>query len=92
MSTNWKRVVGIDLGGARMRTTGVVVLEGAATPAISEAGILARAPTAEAAERQLLEFIERVRPTTVAIDAPLTLPPACRVRVSAGAHRRSCAS
>src|SRR5690349_19985 len=75
MSTSLSRVVGIDLGGARMRTTGVVVLEGTARPVVVEAGVLPRAATADLAERQLLAFIERVQPATVAIDAPLTLPP-----------------
>src|SRR5215218_1218066 len=34
MSSHARRVLGIDLGGARMRTTGVVVLEGSDAPVI----------------------------------------------------------
>ncbi len=67
--------MGIDLGGARMATTGVVLLEGSARPHVIAAQTLPRANTAERAERHLLEVIEDAQPDAVAIDAPLTLPP-----------------
>lgn len=58
-----------------MRTTGVALLVGTDRPRISAASVLPRRKTAEEAERSLLAVIERARPTVVAIDAPLTLPP-----------------
>ncbi len=67
--------MGIDLGGARMATTGVVLLEGSARPHVIAAQTLPKANTAERAERHLLEVIEEAQPDVVAIDAPLTLPP-----------------
>lgn len=70
-----KRVLGIDLGGARMRTTGVVLLEGVDRPSVQDARTLPKFKTAEQAERELLEVVEDARPHVVAIDAPLTLPP-----------------
>jgi hypothetical protein len=68
-------VLGIDLGGARMRTTGVVLLAGTGQPRVLAASVLPRAKTAEQAERSLLDFIEDAQPDVVAVDAPLTLPP-----------------
>jgi predicted nuclease with RNAse H fold len=68
-------VLGIDLGGARMATTGIALLVGDQRPRLSLAETLPRATTAERAERRLLEVIEDIRPDVVAIDAPLTLPP-----------------
>jgi len=70
-----RRVLGIDLGGARMRTTGVVLLVGTDRPRVLAASVLSRGKNAEEAERTLLEVIEKARPTVVAVDAPLTLPP-----------------
>jgi predicted nuclease with RNAse H fold len=69
------RVLGIDLGGARMRTTGAVLLEGDGRPTVRAARVLPRGKNAEQAERRLLELIEDSKPDMVAIDAPLTLPP-----------------
>lgn len=68
------RVLGIDLGGARMPTTGWVLLEGADRPKVTRGERLARTKP-ERAERRLLELIEEAAPDVVAIDAPLTLPP-----------------
>ncbi len=70
-----RRVLGIDLGGARMRTTGAVLLVGTERPRVVAGSVLSRGKTAEQAERSLLEFIGEARPTVVAVDAPLTLPP-----------------
>jgi predicted nuclease with RNAse H fold len=70
-----RRVLGIDLGGARMRTTGVVLLEGADRARVADARTLPKYKTAEQAERALLDVVEDAQPDVVAIDAPLTLPP-----------------
>jgi predicted nuclease with RNAse H fold len=75
MSRTRRRVLGIDLGGARMGTTGVALLEGRGRPRVASAMKLPKAKTAERAERRLLELIEDALPDAVAIDAPLTLPP-----------------
>jgi predicted nuclease with RNAse H fold len=58
-----------------MSTTGAVLLTGTDRPTVASASVLAKAPTAERAERGLLELIEDARPGLVAVDAPLTLPP-----------------
>lgn len=72
-----RRVLGIDLGGARMATTGYVLLQGhgEGRPQVADYGILPRASTAERAERRLLQLIVDGRPDVLAVDAPLTLPP-----------------
>jgi predicted nuclease with RNAse H fold len=70
-----RRVLGIDLGGARMATTGYVALEGDRRARIAAAGTLPKGKTADAAEQRLLELVEDCRPSLIAIDAPLTLPP-----------------
>lgn len=68
-------MLGIDLGGARMRTTGTVLLAGTDRPRVHAASVLSKGKTAEQAEKALLHVIEDARPSLVAVDAPLTLPP-----------------
>lgn len=70
-----RRVLGIDLGGALQRTTGYAVLRGVRRPKVVDVGVLTKSKSAEAAERLLLELIERSDASLVAVDAPLTLPP-----------------
>lgn len=68
-------MLGIDLGGASMPNTGYVVLDGESRPHIRAADWLRKCKTPEEAERRLLDLIGAWRPSLVAIDAPLTLPP-----------------
>jgi predicted nuclease with RNAse H fold len=70
-----RRVLGIDLGGALQPTTGYALLSGARKPRLEDVGVLPRGKTAAAAESALVELIDRRRPTLVAVDSPLTLPP-----------------
>lgn len=58
-----------------MATTGFVVLEGEEHPRVVAADWLRKSKTADEAERRLLGLIEEWRPSLVAVDAPLTLPP-----------------
>ena len=58
-----------------MATTGYVVLEGDRRASVAAAGTLPKGKTPNAAERRLLELVEDCRPSHIAIDAPLTLPP-----------------
>jgi predicted nuclease with RNAse H fold len=58
-----------------MATTGYVALEGGRSASVAAAGTLPKGKTADAAERRLLELVEDCRPSLIAIDAPLTLPP-----------------
>lgn len=74
-----RRCLGIDLGGAASPTTGIVLLEGdGGRPRIVEDPGPVCLPKRERpvdGERMLFDLIVRARPDTVAIDAPLTLPP-----------------
>lgn len=70
-----RRSLGIDLGGASSDTTGYVVLDGAERPHILAAGRPARSESPVEAEERLLGLVDDWRPSVVAIDAPLTLPP-----------------
>lgn len=67
-----RRILGIDLGGALQYTTGYALVE---EDRLLEAGLLTKSTDADHAEQRLLELLERFRPTIVAVDAPLTLPP-----------------
>lgn len=67
--------LGIDLGGARMDTTGWALLVGGTRPRLHACGLLAKSKTADAAERVLRELVEEHAPAVLAVDAPLTLPP-----------------
>ncbi|HXV05735.1 MAG TPA: DUF429 domain-containing protein [Solirubrobacterales bacterium] len=68
-------VLGIDLGGALQATTGYAVLSGIGAPKLKSVGVLPRSATADAAEGLLLGLLDEWRPSLVAVDAPLTLPP-----------------
>jgi predicted nuclease with RNAse H fold len=70
-----RTVLGIDLGGARMATTGWVLLQGDARPTVTGAGRLAKASTVADAEESLARLIADASADVVAVDAPLTLPP-----------------
>jgi uncharacterized protein len=58
-------VVGIDLAGSPNRNTGICALRGMTLTSI---GTLHT-------DQEILDFIERIRPDLIAIDAPLSLPP-----------------
>jgi predicted nuclease with RNAse H fold len=75
MSRETKTILGIDLGGALQATTGFAVLVGDSRPALKSAGVMPRSETADGAEHALLELLDHWRPSLVAVDAPLTLPP-----------------
>lgn len=75
MSRESRTVLGIDLGGALQATTGYAVLSGIRRPKLKSVGVLPRSASADAAERLLLELLDEWRPSLVAVDAPLTLPP-----------------
>jgi predicted nuclease with RNAse H fold len=81
-----RRSLGLDLGGASSRTTGIVVLEGARRPVRvgldPEPQVLPRARTPADADERVLELVRDARPDVVAIDAPLTLPPCLRCSVA----------
>ena len=58
-------VVGIDLAGSPNRNTGVCALRGLTVTSIDTLHT----------DQEILDFIERVKPDLIAIDAPLSLPP-----------------
>jgi hypothetical protein len=69
-----RRVLGIDLGGSSMGTTGWVLLRDKAGMSVVDAGHLTKAGAGEA-EQKLVDLITAHAPEIVAVDAPLTLPP-----------------
>src|SRR5512143_4097155 len=58
-------VVGVDLAGSPLRNTGICTLRDMTVTSIDTLHT----------DQEILDFIERIRPQLVAIDAPLTLPP-----------------
>jgi predicted nuclease with RNAse H fold len=58
-------VVGIDLAGSPRRDTGVCALRGMTAGSIETLH----------SDKEILDFVERIEPELVAIDAPLSLPP-----------------
>jgi len=73
-------VVGIDLGGVEHRPTGVCLLQGLTAFTALLFG-----------DEEILEFARRARPSLVAIDAPLNLPPGRTSMADRnGAHYRPC--
>jgi len=70
-----KTILGIDLGGALQATTGYAVLTGLRRPSLEVAGVMPKSRSADAAEQGLVDLLDRWKPTLVAVDAPLTLPP-----------------
>ncbi len=75
------RVVGVDLAGSPGRNTGMCFLRGmTAAPVATVLG-----------DDEILAFIEAARPSLVAIDAPLSLPPGrTTIEDRRGEHFRSC--
>ncbi len=75
MPMDSRTVLGIDLGGALQATTGYAVLSGVRRPRLRASGVLPASRSADLAEQRLLGLLDEWRPSLVAIDAPLTLPP-----------------
>lgn len=74
-------VVGIDLAGSPKRMTGVCAMRG--TSIVSCCYVFE--------DKEILAFVEAVRPVLVTIDAPLTLPPGRRsLDDRNGEHFRPC--
>ncbi len=75
------RVVGVDLAGSPGRNTGICFLRGMTV--VSYATVHS--------DEEILACIETARPTLVAIDAPLSLPPGRRsLEERTGEHFRPC--
>lgn len=73
-------VVGVDLAGVEHRPTGVCLLRG-----------LTASTALLFADDEIQEFVRRARPSLVAIDAPLNLPPGRTSMADRnGAHYRPC--
>ena len=74
-------VVGVDLAGSPRRNTGICLLRG-----------MTAAPFATVhGDEEILAFIDASRPSLVAIDAPLSLPPGrTSIEDRSGEHFRSC--
>jgi predicted nuclease with RNAse H fold len=78
-SKTWK-VVGIDLAGVAHRPSGVCLLEGQRA-----------LTTLLFADREVVNFVRRLNPDLVAIDAPLNLPPGRKsMSEENGVHFRPC--
>lgn len=74
------RVVGVDLAGSSRRNTGICLLRGMTV--VSFATVQA--------DDEILSFIEASRPSLVAVDAPLSLPPGrSSIEDRRGGHFRS---
>ncbi|MGE5807846.1 MAG: DUF429 domain-containing protein [Nitrospirota bacterium] len=58
-------VVGIDLAGSPLRNTGICALRGMTVTSIDTLHT----------DQEILDYIERIRPDLIAVDAPLSLPP-----------------
>jgi predicted nuclease with RNAse H fold len=73
-------VVGLDLGGVEHRPTGVCLLRGWTASTMLLYG-----------DDEIMDFVRRARPSVVAIDAPLNLPPGRKSMADRnGAHYRPC--
>ncbi|MGE5174228.1 MAG: DUF429 domain-containing protein [Betaproteobacteria bacterium] len=79
--TNATFVVGVDLAGSPRRNTGICLLKNMTVSSFSTVH----------SDEEILAFIETARPSLVAIDAPLSLPPG-RVSMEnrTGEHFRRC--
>jgi len=74
-------VVGIDLAGSPKRNTGICTLE-------EDAVTLC---TIVHADREIIDYIEEVNPSLIAVDAPLNLPPGRKsIEDRNGEHFRLC--
>ncbi|HET7319549.1 MAG TPA: DUF429 domain-containing protein [Nitrospirota bacterium] len=58
-------VVGIDLAGSPLRNTGICALRGMTVTSIDTLHT----------DQEIFDYIERIRPGLIAVDAPLSLPP-----------------
>ncbi|MBM4341619.1 MAG: DUF429 domain-containing protein [Deltaproteobacteria bacterium] len=75
------KVVGIDLAGSPKRNTGICTLE-------EDAVTLC---TIVHTDREIIDYIEEVNPTLIAVDAPLHLPPGRKsIEDRNGEHFRPC--
>jgi hypothetical protein len=75
------RVVGVDLAGSPGRNTGICLLRGMAISSFATVRT----------DEEILAFIEAARPSLVAIDAPLSLPPGrTSLEERNGEHFRPC--
>jgi predicted nuclease with RNAse H fold len=73
-------VIGIDLGGVERRPTGICLLRGWTASTILLFG-----------DDEILDFVRRARPSIVAVDAPLNLPPGRKSMADRnGNHYRPC--
>ncbi len=74
-------VAGVDLAGSPGRNTGICLLKGMTVASYATVH----------SDEEILAFIETARPTLVAIDAPLSLPPGRRsLEERTGEHFRTC--
>ena len=74
-------VVGIDLAGSPKRNTGICALRGMTITRYATVNI----------DKEILDFVEAVRPALVSIDAPLNLPPGRKtIEDRNGEHFRPC--
>ncbi len=74
-------VVGVDLAGSPTRNTGICLLKGMTVASYATVNT----------DEEILAFIETARPSLVAIDAPLSLPPGRRsLEERTGEHFRPC--
>lgn len=74
------RVLGVDLAGSPRRNTGICFLRGMTAASIATVY----------SDEEILAFIDAVRPSLVAIDAPLSLPPGrASIEDRRGEHFRS---
>jgi len=87
--TSWQKkmkkkkitVVGIDLAGSPKRNTGICTLRGMTITRYATVNI----------DKEILDFVEAVRPALVSIDAPLNLPPGRKtIEDRNGEHFRPC--
>jgi predicted nuclease with RNAse H fold len=77
---NWK-VVGIDLAGSPKRNTGICTLK---ESTVTLCGIVHT-------DREIIDYIEEVNPSLIAVDAPLNLPPGRKsIDDRNGEHFRLC--
>ena len=78
---NYCRVVGIDLAGSPKRSTGICTLKKAT---ITLCSIIHT-------NHEIFDYIEKVNPTLIAVDAPLNLPPGRKsIEDKNGEHFRPC--
>lgn len=87
----FKRIVGLDLGGGRGKSTAVAVIElGSETPRLVSASVRTRSGRPWR-DDELTAFLSREAETTlVCLDAPTSLPPCLRCRIEHCPGIRDC--